>query len=68
VKAVGVFDRAFNNQVIRLARQGGDYHLGPAAGSKPRMAMMCVTSLATASKECQTDPKSCKAGKVAWRS
>jgi hypothetical protein len=32
VKAVGVFDRAFNDQVIDLARQRGDYHLGRAAG------------------------------------
>jgi hypothetical protein len=31
------------------------------------MAMMCVTSLATARKECQTGAKSCKAGKVACR-
>jgi hypothetical protein len=28
------------------------------------MAMMCVTSLSTASKECQTGAKSCKAGKL----
>jgi hypothetical protein len=28
------------------------------------MAMMCVTSLATARKECQTGAKSSKAGKV----
>jgi hypothetical protein len=31
------------------------------------MAMMCATSLATVSKECQTGAKSCKAGKVACR-
>jgi hypothetical protein len=32
------------------------------------MAVLCVTSLATARKERQTGAKSCKAGKVAWRS
>jgi hypothetical protein len=31
---------------------------------KPQMIMMCVTSLVTASKECQTGAKSCKAGKM----
>jgi len=41
-----------------------DYQLGRAAGTRLRMAMMCVTSLATASKACQNGPKSCKAK---WR-
>jgi hypothetical protein len=49
---IRAFDLLFAHQFAR------------AAGPGPRMAMMCVTSLATASKECQIGAKSCKAGEV----